>query len=151
MLDTDLRSRSLRTCVPFAFLTAFMGDTVTESSSIARLMEEAAPGSIGACAAKTAEAVKAEGVDEAGGVTPAILPLPGVTTMATADPLLVPAVDVLLGVDSKTELAKDGGQADSFVALLNEDEGQSMGGTNRERGNRDFIVRVMDPTRIYRV
>ena len=33
-------------------------------------------------------------------------------------------------VDGKTESAKDGGQADSFVDLLNEDGGQSAGGTN---------------------
>ena len=52
-------------CVPFAFLMAFMGDTVVESSSIDRLMEDAAPGSIGACAAKTAEAVEAKEVDDA--------------------------------------------------------------------------------------
>jgi len=107
-----------------------MGDTITESSPNARLMEEAAPGSIGACAAETAGAVEAEGVDEAGGVTPAILPLGGVTTTAIVDPELVPTVDVLLGVDGETESAKDGGQADSFVALLNEDGGRSVGGTN---------------------
>ena len=65
--------------------------------------------------------VQAEGVDEAGGVTPVVLPLGGVTTTATVDPELVPTVDVLLGVDGETESAKDGGRADSFVALLNED------------------------------
>jgi hypothetical protein len=109
---------------------AFVGDIFVETSSIARLMEEAAPGSIGACAAKTAEAVIAEGVDEAGGLTPAILPLPGVTTTATEDPELVTTLDVLLGVDGKMESAKDGRQAGSFVDLPTEDGGRSVGGTN---------------------
>ena len=130
MLGTDLRLRSLRTCVPFAFLTVFVGGTFTEDSSIARLMEEAAAGSMEACAAVTAEGVKAEGFDAAGGVSHAIIPLGGVTTTATEDPELMPTDDVLLGVDGETESDKEGGQADSFVALLNEDEGQSMGGTN---------------------
>ena len=101
-----------------------------ESSSIARLMEDAAPGSIGACTAKTAKAVEAEGVDQAERTDFCDITTLGRHHNGNSDPELVPTVDVLLGVDGEMESVKDGGQADSFVALLNEDGGRSVGGTN---------------------